>query len=177
MLFRSLLALPLFALAAGGISSGGGNVLEPVDPRNPAGRAEVKDMIPRARNALLGYLRAKRLDWSAGRLSGEERADFGALFSASRDVLGVSAATPVDVELEEPCFDFAENPVDGSIRSDEKFPSICLSALTISRRVERADIPAQSAALLAHEVSELVGFGEEQAVRLQSRVLNDFRGR
>ena len=177
LLAAALFLLPTFGFAAGGISSGGGNVLYPVEPRNPVAPAAVKNLVPRAHATLLQYLRAKKGDWQAGRLPADEAADFDALFSAPRDVIGVSARTPVDIELEEPCFDFASKPVDGSIRSDEKkHGGICLSALTISRRVEPADLHAQSAALLAHEFSELIGFDEDQAVGLQAHVLRDLRG-
>lgn len=159
-----------------GVSGGGGNVMYPVSPRNPALVAEVQAKLNEARPSVAAYFEAKQALFVKGNLSPEESALFAPLFKTGQGVVATARQTGLDIEQTTPCYDSSATPVDGSIFSDDH-GEICVSALSISKRVERADVPAQSAALLAHEFTEVLGFGEDDAVRVQAKVLADFRQR
>ena len=170
-----LMALLSLSAFASGVSGGGGNVMFPVDPKNPAPLAEVQAKVGEARGSVASYFEAKQELFQKGNLSAEDAALFGPLLQAGKGMVAVARETGVDIEQKSSCFDSAATPVDGSIISDHR-GEVCVSALSISKRVERRDVPAQSAALLAHEFTEVLGFGEDEAVRVQSKVLADFRG-
>ena len=175
----SLAAISSFTLfaesgSASGVSGGGGNVMYPVDPREPASPEEVRRELAKAKPKVAEYLHAKKDLYRRGQLPAEERAVLGVLFLGDRHVVKAARKTALEIANDQPCFDGERNPVDGSIHAGRD-GAICLSALTISRRVERQDVPAQSAALIAHEITEVVGLGEDEAVRVQAKVLEDFR--
>jgi hypothetical protein len=100
---------------------------------------------------------------------------FAKLFAQPQSVFAVIEQVWPSVRDSRPCYDSAQNPVDGSVANFHE-GTFCISAYSIAQKVHRKEIPAQSAALLMHEYSELVGLTESEAVSLQSHVLEDFKG-
>lgn len=132
-----------------------------------------------AKPQLMVYFEGKISQFQRGELSPEDRAAFGKLLESKSSINEASRSAKLDVEDDRPCFDAAQKPVDGSIY-DKHHGSIergriCVSSYSIAQKVERHDVRAQSAALLAHELTEVLGFEEDDAVRVQARVLDDFR--
>jgi len=165
--------LPLTAHASG-VSGGGGNVMFPVNPLNPAAVEEVTEKLSLARPSVASYFEGKEALLEVGSLTDDEAAIFAPLFQAGKGIVATARESGLEIEQNKPCFDSSATPFDGSTHSQRQ-GAVCVSALSISKKVERDDIAAQSAALLAHEFTEVLGFSEDHAVRVQSKVLADFR--
>lgn len=160
---------------ASGVSGGGGNVMFPVDPKEPASINEAHSVVSHARPVLLNYLKDKREELAAGKMEPSEASIFEPLFNTGKGILHVARNTGIDVENRRSCLDSSSAPVDGSIFSGHR-GVVCLSSFSISKKVERSDVGAQSVALLAHEFTEVLGFEEDAAVTIQAQVLSDLRG-
>lgn len=156
----------------GGMSGGGGNVLPGRAPDAPANGELIEHAVKHSRGVAVSYLQELRLKFLNGDVSAEKRALLERAFSGSSDLATVARGIRVEVEDDRPCFDFQDNAVDGSIRSD-KPNRICISSHSIAAKVHRSEVVAQSAALMIHEFSELIGFSEDEAVTLQSHALTD----
>jgi len=165
-----------FSAHAGGVSGGGGNVLFPVDPQQPASRLEVRQVIVSAHRDVVQYLQEKQEQFRAGNLDPAQRVQFSQLFEQPLNVVEISRNKVLEIESERPCIDANGMPVDADIHADDQ-EKVCVSSFSISKKVEKGELSAQSAALLIHEFSELAGFDEDGAVQLQSMVLADFRRR
>jgi hypothetical protein len=159
---------------AGGVSGGGGNLLHPIQPREPMPTSEVFHEIESMQGRLVVYFEGKLEEFREGELPVEERELFGSLFRLERNVIDLAASTSLLFNSDAPCMDLSESPVDASTVS-LRANSICVSSFSISHRVDPKILGAESAAILAHEFSELAGFDESQAVRLQAAVFADYK--
>lgn len=162
------------AFAEGGVSGGGGHLLFPVQGKSPLPRSAVERELAAVHGRVVSYLVNKEQQLRRGELPAGERAVFEPLFQQPRDVIGISARTSLDFEDDHPCFDSAAAPADASTISDHA-NSICVSSFTIAKKVDPRNLGAESAAILVHEFSELAGFGEEEAVKLQTQVFADYK--
>jgi hypothetical protein len=160
----------------GGVSGGGGNVLYPQAQKTPAPTSLVRTTIEDSHSELVQYLKQKYDDYQRGSLSPEEKGQFELLFRQPRDVLAISATKRLEIESGRPCLDANSQPVDADIRGD-MVDRVCVSSFSLARKVEKRRLHSESAALLAHEFSELAGFEEDDAVRLQALVLKDFQAK
>jgi hypothetical protein len=169
-----LASLPAFA--TGGVSGGGGNVLFPLAPKIEASTSFVRGVIEQSHELVVKYLREKKAAFNRGTLSAAEREEFALLFQQPRDVLVISFNERLEIESQRPCVDANALPVDADVRGDFA-DRVCVSSFALSKKLEKNRLPAESAALLVHEFSELAGFEEDDAVRIQNLVLKDFEAK
>lgn len=163
------------ALNYGGMSGGGGNVLNPTPPDRTVNRYEVRALakhLPTLLPKVAQYL-AHKQSILAQTPVGQAGADEGLrpLFQTRHAILRLLRTVPLDVEHHKSCFDGSGNPVDGSVAEDDD--DVCLSALNIALKVHPTEIDAQSKALIVHEYGEKAGLDEAAAISVQAHVLED----
>ncbi len=152
---------------AGGIDGGGGGTT----PANPISITQVFATIRTdAKSSLRLYFRNL-----------ERRSHFqnvppynAKLFGGAKTILDVLESTDIEVPDSKPCYDAFGNEVDGSVHST-KPNAICISAFRIAPKLilERA-IP-EILALIAHELSHVLGTTEAEAEAFQRRAVEDLR--
>lgn len=175
LLIAVLAIFPLRAWAwNGGITGGGGNLIEPVAAPVHASPEIAKRIIVRSLASLERYLQEKHSLFMSGDLPGGEEAAFAPIFLSQRSIEDVIENTRLLIPDEHSCRDAGHRPVDGSVVTPEP-NAICISAYNIAHKTAPEDIPPQAVALLLHEYSELVGLDEQQAVRAQAAALEEFR--
>lgn len=173
-LFILLAVIPAWSFE-GGVSGGGGNMIAPKAPCSPVDTETAEHMIYRARGVLKDYLLRKKQAFETQSLPAEQMQAFAPVFNANRDVETTIDSTDIRVAHRHSCWNADHQPVDGSTITEDP-NSICISAFAIAQKADVSDITPQSAALMLHEFSELVGLSESQAVRAQSAALSDLRG-
>lgn len=160
-----------FAKTIGGVSGGGGFVINPVRPTAPQSPERIEDMIKASKKITIQYIQQKKNQFHADQMQGHEKNLYDQLLHApTKNIEHVLANYKVHVEDEDPCFTSDNQPVDGSIHS-EKPNSICISALTFAEKVHEDTVHVQAAALILHEMSEVVGLSDEDAVHIQTIAL------
>ena len=116
----------------------------------------------------------KKNKWKQEGVPAEMKSIYTKLFENSkRDLLHVADHIDIHIEDAGPCLTFEGLPVDGSINS--KPGTVCVSAKTFSEKVSYEDTSRQAIALSLHELSEIVGLTETEAVQLQVEVLKDLQ--
>jgi hypothetical protein len=159
----------------GGVSGGGGNMISPRAPSKPVSLHTAERLVYHAREALLSYVNKKRIAFEKGQLGPEQALAFAPIFNAGQKIETVISEAQLHVAERHSCWDENHQPVDGSTITPVP-DAICISAFNISRKADVSDIPPQSAALMLHEYSELIGLDEEQAVQAQTKALEELRG-
>lgn len=158
----------------GGVSGGGGNVMNPTPPEGYQDPEMVEGQVKSLVSVLKNYLFSKQNELIRGSLSPEHSRLFGALLLPKQNVFSVMTSVVPHVDDERPCFDSERRPVDGSIFSHHP-NRFCISSFSIARKVHIKEIPAQATALMLHEYSEWMGLTEAQAQVLQAKALVDLR--
>ncbi len=170
-----LISVSSFAKIDGGISGGGGYVINPIRPSYPQSTEVIEDMIKESKKLVVLYVQQKKNQFHADQMGGHEKRLYDQLLNSSqKNIDQVLAYYSVHVEDENPCYTSDKVPVDGSIFS-EKPNSICISAHTFAEKVHAATVHVQAAALILHEMSEVVGLSDEDAIRLQKIALNEIK--
>jgi len=155
---------------SGGISSGGGNTL----PENLVSKENVELLVNRSKLDLI--LLFKKFQWADGVVSIPENGlpepgeDFVRLNEIKKKLLKQFYSTQFEVKMEGYCKDSDGNNVDGSV-SESKPNAVCISAFSISKKLSKERARGEVLALIAHEVSHLVGADEEDAHEIQEEVL------
>lgn len=158
----------------GGVSGGGGNLLEARTPLKPIHPEVAEKIVHDSYAVFLTYIGQKRKDYFSKKLSPEQQVAFAPIFEAAQEIEAMARNRRMQVDDHSPCWDSNHRPVDGSTLS--RLPnSICISAFTIAQKSEVNDIAPQSAALMLHEYGELVGLTETEAVGAQIEALKDLR--
>ncbi len=159
---------------AGGVSGGGGFVIDPLTPERPQDVELTKRIIERSTHDLEDFVLWKKNKWKREGVPTEMKSIYSKLFENSKRNL-LHAADHIDIHIEEsgPCLTFEGTPVDGSINS--KPGTVCVSAKSFSEKVSYEDTSRQAIALSLHELSEVVGLSEPEAVQLQIEVLKDLQ--
>ncbi|MGZ3772065.1 MAG: hypothetical protein ACXVCY_08185 [Pseudobdellovibrionaceae bacterium] len=158
----------------GGVSGGGGNLISPKAPSSLVSPDTVEQMIHHSRWTLFNYISLKRTAFKNNQLPEQQVRIFAPIFQSNINIEEIMNNVQVHVEERKSCHDYAHRSVDGSTLSEHP-NSICISAYNIAAKADSSDIPPQSAALILHEYSELVGLSEEQAIRAQQVVLDELR--
>lgn len=173
----TLVAAPIVAAASslnGGMSGGGGNVINPTPPDRTMNRHEIRalaDYLPSLMPRAAQYLAQKHavlMQVPTGQAGTDE--GLRPLFQTRHDVLRIMRKVPLEIEHHKSCFDGSGHAVDGSVADDDE---VCLSALNIAQKVHRAEIDAQALALLIHEYGEKAGLDEMTATSVQALVLKE----
>lgn len=158
------------AQALGGVSGGGGNVIQTIQVTDFASVNETVSRIKWATGQVIPFLGREKALLKRGRLSGREAQLFGRLLNDADDVYGKILSRPIFIETTNSCFNSNDQAVDGCIFSSRP-GTVCISAKTISEKLNRKQIAAQSLALLIHEYAELNGFDEADSIEMQTLVL------
>lgn len=166
-----------FAKFDGGISGGGGNVINPTPPNGPQDPKEVRHVIKESRRLLLGFLYKKQLEYKAGKMSSEDAALYVRFFEIENDeedLCEITKDIKIEIPTDKACFDMHGNEYDGSA-FNPKEKSICISAFRIAQKTSMKEVPVQSAALMLHEFGEALGLSDEDAVRIQAQAIKELK--
>lgn len=170
----SFISLNVFA-NYGGVSGGGGDVINPKHPTSKQSTESVEHIIKNSKFVLEKYLQSKKIQLKNNQLSGHENNLYSQLFnSPEKNIDQVMKSYKIHIEDEEPCFTSDNVAVDGSIFS-EKTNSVCISSLTIAQKVDHSEVLKQSAALVLHELSEVSGLTDDDAIHLQKIALDEIK--
>lgn len=155
--------------ADGGVGSGGGGTSNPA----PVPQSEIIDLVQGGAAPLLitWFQRQEEIFLSASP-EAQSRSVFRKVFTSSRTVYEVIRGVRITLREEEPCYDSAGNPWDGSVGSSRY--EICLSPFSMAPKLNELNFEAETLALLAHEISHLLGTTEEEARAIQRRALPHF---
>ncbi len=159
-----LLSLPAHA---GGVSDGGGRTTNP-NPANP------ERIVGTARQttglALVSWLNAEEGNFN--RLDSNARATspFRKLFVPGRNIFDVIHETSIELRMSAPCLDAQGTPWDGSIYPTAP-NAICISPFTMAPKLTEMNYDIETVALIAHELSHLLGTTEEEARAIQQSAI------
>ncbi|MGZ3691711.1 MAG: hypothetical protein ACXVAX_09415 [Pseudobdellovibrio sp.] len=159
----------------GGISGGGGSVIDPHIPCETQDPQQVASLILQTRPLFRRYLLYKFDQLQKNQLTAEEKRLFDKMTNS--DPAGfVNQLEHYNVQVDDksPCFTSDRRPVDGSIFSSQP-NSFCISASSIAQKVHMSEVVPQSAALMVHEFSEVRGLDEDEAVEMQKTAIKDLQ--
>ena len=172
-----LLSIQVFAKHGieGGMSGGGGYVINPESPVKYIDPEHVEDMIEEyGTPSLNNYLQDKNQKLQNGQVLGHEIAALQKIFSSEKNIFKTLKETKIIVEEEKSCFGKDGEPTDGSFFNSKK-KAICISAKNIAEKVHHTELKPQALALMAHEYAEVMGLSEDEAVQVQKIVLDDLK--
>lgn len=176
-LFLSL-SLPLTAQASlareGGVSGGGGNVINPQVPNRPMDLERAEQVVKSSLSHTRAFFAHAKVQYQRGQGSPEILSVYRKLFSNDENLRLVLKTVRPQIREHGPCYDYDQNPVDASVVSSQP-DRFCISSFALSRKVLPEFIAAQAAALMAHEYTEIAGLGEFEAVLIQKQVLQDLQ--
>jgi len=155
---------------AGGVGSGGGGTTIP-DPSTAEEIANALD--EESRFMIETWLnRQEKNYWEQSPIVRSSN-PLKKLFQAKPGISERMGHASVELRMNQPCFDSANQPVDGSIsgRSDN---DICMSPFSMAPKLSKYNYKAEAFALLVHEFSHYLGADENEAVAIQKLALNDF---
>ena len=177
MKFLSILVV-LFSMqthAAGGVSGGGGNLISPVAPTEKQDPKEIKNIINGSDCLLKRFLKAQHSLYTNGKLDVESQRLYTGLFSDKENNIDeLLESISLDIPIDKPCFDNVGNAFDGSTFSPKNH-SICISAYSIAIKSGKNDVLHQAPALILHELSELTGLSDDDAILLQKQALDEMK--
>ena len=149
-----------------------GNVIAPTMVQNPQNPILVSRVIEHARQVLPSYLVQKENELKRGRLSASDTTALGPLLRRKTLIVMAMKRVRIAIETQDACYDRKHVPFDGSTLGSQP-NSICMSALSLSRRVEADMMPVEATALLLHEYSEVIGLSDQQAILAQTVIYRD----
>lgn len=161
-------------LRDGGVSGGGGNVINPTPPDQILDGDSVEHVVKSSVAYTHIYFKNVHTQYLAGELPSDVAPVFEKLFADTNRFQRILEEVQPHVVEESPCYDRGMNPVDASIVT-YKTGRFCVSAHAIAKKVRVDEIPIQSAALMAHEYSEIAGLNEGEAVTVQKKALEDLK--
>lgn len=174
MMSATVVMLSSASALAGGVSGGGGFVIDPLSPQLPQDIEYSKSLIQKSTHDLEDFVLWKKNKWKREGVPAEMKSIYSKLFENSkRSLLHIADRIEIHIEDSGPCLTYDGIPVDGSINS--KPGTVCVSAKTFSEKVSYEDTSRQAIALSLHELSEIVGLNEFEAVQLQIEVLKDLQ--
>jgi hypothetical protein len=172
IILGSLLSTSVFA---GGVSGGGGNLINPTAPMQIQSPQEIKKVILSSKKLLKHFINTKFTQYKIGQMDQDSLRLYSVLFADNENNLHeVMEDISLDIQLNSPCYDSHGTAFDGSTYN-QKLHSICISSYTIASKCTRSEIPAQATALILHEFSEVVGLSDEDAISLQASVLAEIK--
>ncbi|MDG0817219.1 hypothetical protein [Bdellovibrio svalbardensis] len=158
----------------GGVSGGGGNVINPQMPTSTVDPEEAEHIVKASAVYTQIFFAHAKAQFANGEASSEILPVYKKLFSGPRDLDTVLQNVRPHVRESGPCYDYNMQPVDASVAGS--LPNrFCVSAFALSRKVQADQIPVQAAALMAHEYTEIMGLDEDEAVMIQKQALQDLQ--
>lgn len=168
-----LLTLATSALAKsddGAGSSGGGGTL----PTRGVQTYEIAEYVSMAKRDLRLIFRGRWIEYNHIRNNNLDHDLEKKLFDGPVTILDILEKTKIELRDSEPCLDGAGKEVDGSIYAKEP-NSICISSLMIASKVSTEQARDQVIALIAHELSHLLGTTESEAHWFQYLIFTESR--
>jgi|GEM_PF-2207866 len=163
------------SLAKGGISGGGGNVINSTPPTEYQDPHDIRAVIKDSKYILYRFIKAKYSLFRRGSMSNEDMRLYGVLFADSETNLHeVMEDIKIDIPVDQGCFDKLGNEYDGSSYNPTNH-KICISAFRISKNTIMDEVPIQSAALILHEYAEVVGLTDDEAIDLQIQMITELK--
>lgn len=156
----------------GGVSGGGGNVINPTPPASEIDSELAESLIKNSMPYVKLFLKNKYEQYQNHQMSSSEAQLYAKIFEGSKNIMKTLSQVKPAIEEHRPCFTMYGEVVDASIVSLDR-RKFCVSALTISKKVAQDEIPVQSAALMIHEYGEIVGVNEDEAIILQKQALQE----
>lgn len=156
--------------AAGGVSDGGGGTTRPqsADPEWIVGTA-IRD----SAKMLIFWLNAEKANhFRRVRNRPAEESPTRVLFESNQDVFELVRKISIELRMSEPCYDRNNNATDGSIHGVPA-GSICLSPFSMAPKLNDMNYHYETAALIMHEISHLLGASEAEATKIQQAVIYD----
>jgi hypothetical protein len=170
-----LASMMSIAHAAGGISGGGGNVINPTAPKTIQDPREIRAIILGTKNLLCKYLSAKYSLYINGSLDDESLKLYSVLFSENgMNLHEIMEEIKIDVPLTDGCYDQLGNSFDGSTFA-QRHHSVCISAYRIAKSTDKLEVPIQATALILHEFSEVAGLSDDDAIYLQTKAIEELK--
>jgi hypothetical protein len=171
-----LLTVPL--AQAGGITAGGGGIT----PAQPVTIEDVRQAVLASNEALHLWLQGQEIWWRTGKIKVPGSA-YGKLFSFNSEpekkrqrIYRILSKLSVEFRENDSCYDSAGTEKDGSIYTEgNQKLAICISGRNLAQKLNRDDYEAQTAALILHEVSHLLGTDEHEAMEIQERSVAGLR--
>lgn len=162
----------------GGVSGGGGNTIVTEPVLNYQDPEHVEHIILQSKTMLYKYVQAKKYSYTMNEMNESQKKLYDRLFIINGDkktkIENLVDTVSLNVKDDKPCFTLDKIEVDGSIYSD-KPRSICISAKRISKKIQMMQLEDQAVALMMHEMSELAGANEDEAVMIQKNALIDLK--
>ncbi|MGZ3695176.1 MAG: hypothetical protein ACXWQO_13635, partial [Bdellovibrionota bacterium] len=156
----------------GGVGSGGGGTTIP-NPTNPefiSGTASEYGA-----KLLTVWLQHQEEVFNRYGENEQAKSPFFKVFRPSnrKNIYQLVESTEVEFRMSGPCLDSEGQPWDGSIYGS-KPGSICISPFSMAPKLSDMNYEAETLALLAHEISHLMGTSESEAREIQQVVIWDF---
>lgn len=164
-----------FTAFAGGMSGGGGNVINPTAPRHKPNPDRVDGMIEQAFQELPAFLRTQEQKLKDGKMDPTTASLYAMIFMGTPNIYDGMKNRNLHIQEDKNCYNSYGIAYDASVVSPEP-NSVCISAFSISKKVALPEIYAQVSALLVHEYSEVVGLNDDQAISIQELILAEIRG-
>ena len=165
------------ALALGGITAGGGGTVDVPH----ASMDEIEASLEYTNQALRLFLYGQEITWRTKRtvevgylklFGGDELPE-----KTQKRIYRILDVLQIEFRKTRPCFDNVGNEKDGSIYTDShRKLAICISGMKLAQKLTRDNYEVQTAALVLHEVSHLLGTTEDEAVSIQNAAVNGMHG-
>ena len=168
-----LIFMTFNSYSAGGISGGGGNLISPLMPEREQTPEEIINIIKKSNFLLKTFIAKKYELYAKNKMSKDEKRLFDNLFAdKEKNIYELMEITSLDFLLDGPCRDNKGNIFDGSTYVLNPH-SVCISAFTIAMKCDKSEVPKQGQALILHELSEVAGLSDNDAILLQKQFLNE----
>lgn len=159
-------------IANGTVGGGGGGTTSPLK----ASRDMIKLAAAQAKLTIVTFLNEEEIRFvlhSSG-MSAEWKTLNPKLFNSSNDIFKVIEKISIEVRADAPCYDSSGDVVEGSIFSNYS-DSICISSLLLAQKLDVYNYEYETAALILHELSHLLGATESEAVSVQVSYIQNMR--
>lgn len=153
---------------AGGIGSGGGGTVS-----QPATPNQVAEAVQKSAGALAQMWLQRKQVLNAENIDHGAYEPIKKIFASTTDIYTVLHQTRVELKMTAPCQDANGAPVDGSIYGSQP-GAICISPFSMAPKLNQQNYVVETAALVLHEMSHLVGLNEDDATSLQTRAVQEF---
>jgi hypothetical protein len=162
-------------LKDGGISGGGGNVISPTAPHHFQDPYDVQEEVISSKALLKRFIQAKHDLFLVNNMGQEDKRIYSVLFEDnSHGILESMIYVPLHIPVYEPCYDLEGKSYDGASVNAETH-SVCVSAFNLALKVDKSEIAIQAAALILHELSEVAGLSDDDAIYLQNQLIKEYK--
>ncbi|WP_413291013.1 hypothetical protein [Bdellovibrio sp. HCB337] len=163
-------ATMFFALQAhsGGVSDGGGGTTNPL----PVDVDMIAYRVGEIGRVVLAWTYRQESKFSQLSPSEKVQSSYAKFFGGPVSLTKVVKETVFEVRLSGPCFDANGQPKEGSTFASQA-GALCLSPYLMAPKLTQFNFEAETAALMIHELSHVLGASEAEAEAIQKDALLD----